>query len=143
MKKIVYIASDHAGFELKNKITNYYLNVEWIDLGCFNTDRVDYPDYAKKLSLELLEKPEAVGILICGSGQGMAMTANKFEHIRAALCWDIESAKLSRAHNNANILCLGERLIDNEYAIQIVKAFLDTDFESGRHEERVKKIKIK
>ncbi|MFK8137041.1 MAG: ribose 5-phosphate isomerase B [Bdellovibrionales bacterium] len=140
-KEKILIASDHAGFELKEQIKNHFLNYEWDDLGTDSKERVDYPDFAKKLCNELLEKNEAhFGLLICGSGQGMAITANKFPNIRAALCWSKESAELSRSHNNANVLALGERLTDKKLALEIVKQFLTTEFEGGRHQDRIEKI---
>lgn len=136
----VFIASDHAGFELKSKIKDYFMNLEWNDLGPEDNSRVDYPDYASKLSLALKEEPSAVGVLICGSGQGMAMRANKYSHIRAALCYDKDIAKLSREHNDANVICLGERNTSSELAIDLVKIFLNTEFAGGRHSDRVVKI---
>lgn len=136
----VFIASDHAGFELKEKLKDYFMNLEWVDLGTKNTDRVDYPDYASLLAEKLKEESESFGVLVCGSGQGMAMRANKYSHIRAALCYDTKITKLSRQHNNANVLCLGERMLNSEAAIEILKCFLATEFEGGRHQERVKKI---
>lgn len=141
------IASDHAGFELKNhllqvlKIPGFSLE----DLGPANADRVDYPDYAQTLCKELLKSSsgagaETFGILICGSGQGMAMAANRIKGIRAALTWNTESTKLARAHNNANIICLGARLIEPDLAVKLVETFLRTPFEGGRHTARVEKI---
>lgn len=120
-------------------------SLHWKDFGPSTADRVDYPDFAKKLCVELLAEKKnassnAVGILICGSGQGMAMTANRFHGIRAAVAWNEESARLSRAHNDANILCLGARLIDQELALKIVETFLTTSFEGGRHSGRVAKL---
>ena len=136
----VYIASDHAGFSLKQKIKDYFLNIEWEDLGTDSEERVDYPDFASKLAHHLKEDPDAMGVLVCGSGQGMAMRANKYSHIRAALCYSNEITLLSRQHNNANVICLGERLLAPEDAIEMVKSFLNTEFEGGRHEQRVEKI---
>lgn len=136
----LYIASDHAGFALKEKLKDYFMNLEWVDLGPKSDDRVDYPDYASKLALAIKEDPEAKGVLVCGSGQGMAMKANKFKHIRAALCYNTEITELSRKHNDANVLCLGERLLSPDEAFDILKVFLNTSFEGGRHAERVTKI---
>ena len=143
----LYIASDHAGFELKKYLLNSpsltaaTKSWEWQDLGPQNADRVDYPDYAKKLCEQLLKAPAgSFGILICGSGQGMAMTANRNKGIRAALAWNEESASLSRAHNNANILCLGARLLEPSVAVKITEIFLRTQVEGGRHIDRVEKI---
>ncbi len=135
----VVIASDHAGYPLKEKLKNYFLNIEWIDLGPDDDQRVDYPDYADKLCVSQIEK-NIPGVLVCGSGQGMAMRANKYQKIRAALCWNKQSAELSRQHNNANVLCLGSRLIDHEQALEIAKVFFETNFEGERHTHRVEKI---
>ena len=142
----IYIASDHAGFDLKSKILQHFKDLPLVDLGCPNKERVDYPDYAHKLVQKIALEPsdsatfKSMGILICGSGQGVAMTANKEAHIRAALCWNKESAELSRQHNNANVLCLGERLIEEKAALEIIDVFFKTQFEGGRHADRVKKI---
>lgn len=140
----VFIASDHAGFELKRKITET-LNLNFEDLGPSNGDSVDYPDFAHRLCRKMEETfkdPNAkpVGILICGSGQGMAITANKYPGIRAALCLTEEMAKLAREHNDANVLCLASRLVDESTNLKIIKRFMETPFEGGRHEARVKKI---
>lgn len=110
------------------------------DLGPDSADRVDYPDFADKLCKKLKDNPEAHGILICGSGQGMAMRANRYPYIRAALCWNKESAKLSREHNNANVLCVGSRLLEKDVIFSILDEFLKTDFEGGRHKARVDKL---
>ncbi len=140
MKK-VFVASDHAGVKLKTLIHDHLIaNYAVKDLGPFDTSSVDYPDFAKKVCGEVLKTPESVGILICGSGQGMAMTANKLKGIRAALCWDEPSAKLSRLHNDANVLCMGARLIPEGLAVLIAEKWLSTEFEGGRHQNRVKKI---
>lgn len=136
----ILIASDHAGFALKEKIKDYFMNIEWADLGTHSEDRVDYPDFANIVALKMKEDVSSRAILICGSGQGMAIRANKFSHIRAALCYNKEITELSRQHNDANILCLGERFIKPEEAIELVKVFLNTEFEGGRHEARVKKL---
>ena len=141
MKKI-FIASDHAGYFLKEYIKkvlskkNLLLN----DLGTESKDKVDYPDYAKKLSKRVASNKGSFGILICGSGMGMAISANKTKNIRAALCYSIKNTKLSRLHNNANIITLGERLINKSKAINLIKVFLRTKFEGGRHLRRVRKI---
>lgn len=139
----VYIASDHAGFELKEKIIEHFsedsdLNYELIDLGPKNDDRVDYPDFAAKLS-QMIRSTDK-GILVCGSGQGVCMTANKFPHIRAALCTSEELAELSRAHNDANVLCIGSRTAEEKLNIKIVNKFMTTEFEGGRHQARVDKM---
>ena len=140
MKKI-YIASDHAGFKLKNIIlSKLSKNKKIIDLGPNSNVSVDYPDYAKKLSKKIASDKGNLGILICGSGMGMAIAANKNKSIRAALCYSKKNTKLSRLHNNANIITLGERLINKNKAISLIKIFLSTKFEGGRHLRRVKKI---
>mgnify|MGYP001393071449 FL=1 len=140
MKKI-YIASDHAGFKLKNIIlSKLSKNKKIIDLGPNSNNSVDYPDYAKKLSKKIASDKGSFGILICGSGMGMAITANKIKNVRAALCYSNKNTKLSRLHNNANIITLGERLISKNKAINLIKIFLSTKFEGGRHLRRIKKM---
>ena len=140
MKKI-YIASDHAGFKLKNNIlSKFSKNKKIIDLGPNSSISVDYPDYAKKLSKRIASDKSSFGILICGSGMGMAITANKIKNVRAALCYSNKNTKLSRLHNNANIITLGERLISKNKAINLIKIFLGTKFEGGRHLRRIKKM---
>ena len=140
MKKI-FIASDHAGYNLKNSITlNLSKSQKIIDLGPNSQDSVDYPDFAKKLSKKINSNKGSFGILICGSGIGMAISANKTKNIRAALCYSVKNTKLSRLHNNANIITLGARLINKNKAINLIKVFLRTKFEGGRHLRRVKKI---
>ena len=140
MKKI-YIASDHAGFKLKNIVlSKLSKNKKIIDLGPNSNNSVDYPDYAKKLSKKIASNKGSFGILICGSGMGMAITANKIKNVRAALCYSNKNTKLSRLHNNANIITLGERLISKNKAINLIKIFLSTKFEGGRHLRRIKKM---
>tara|TARA_B100000029_G_scaffold366914_1_gene360349 strand:- start:1053 stop:1478 length:426 start_codon:yes stop_codon:yes gene_type:complete len=141
LKKIV-IASDHAGYSLKEYIKNFLLKkkISIKDVGTKNDESVDYPDYAHKLSKILKKNKKAIGVLICGSGQGMIMTANKHKNIRAALCYNAESTKLSRLHNDANIITLGSRLISKKNALKYIKIFLKTKFEGGRHKKRIKKI---
>ena len=140
MKKI-FIASDHAGYKLKNKVISKFSKTQKIiDLGPETNKSVDYPDYAKKLSKKVASNKGSFGILVCGSGMGMAITANKTKNIRAALCYSKKNTKLSRLHNNANIITLGERLINKKKAINLIKIFLSTKFEGGRHLRRVKKI---
>ena len=140
MKKI-FIASDHAGFKLKNSIILKFTKTKKIeDLGPKSSDSVDYPDFAKKLSRKVSSNKGSFGILVCGSGMGMAITANKIKNIRAALCYSAKNTKLSRLHNNANIITLGERLINKNKAFKLIKIFLKTKFEGGRHLRRVKKI---
>ena len=137
MKKI-FIASDHAGFKLKSSIISKIKKI--IDLGPVSKDSVDYPDYAKKLSKKVASNKGSFGILVCGSGMGMSMTANKNKYIRAALCYSKKNTRLSRLHNNANIITLGSRLIDKNKAFNLIKIFLSTRFEGGRHLRRIKKM---
>ena len=140
MKKI-FIASDHAGYRLKNKIISKFNKTKKIfDLGPKSNESVDYPDFAKKLSKKVSSNKGSFGILVCGSGMGMAITANKRRNIRAALCYSVKNTKLSRLHNDANIITLGERLIDKNKAFNLIKIFLSTKFEGGRHLRRIKKI---
>ncbi len=140
MKKI-FIASDHAGYNLKNSIFFKFSKVEKIiDLGPNSNKSVDYPDFAKKLSKKVSSNKGSFGILICGSGMGMTIVANKTKNIRAALCYSKKNTKLSRLHNNANIITLGARLINKNTAFKCIRAFIDTKFEGGRHTKRVKKI---
>ena len=138
----IFIASDHAGFSVKQKIVETFKEkYTLIDLGPTNEDRVDYPDYADKAIAEIKnDLNNSLAILICGSGQGMAMRANKYPFIRAALCWNQESAKLSRQHNDANVLCLGARLLEDTVLFATIDAFLKATFEGGRHADRVQKI---
>ena len=140
MKKI-FIASDHAGYRLKSKIISKFNKTKKIvDLGPKSNESVDYPDFAKKLSKKVSSNKGSFGILVCGSGMGMAITANKRRNIRAALCYSVKNTKLSRLHNDANIITLGERLIDKNKAFNLIKIFLSTKFEGGRHLRRVKKM---
>ena len=140
MKKI-FIASDHAGYNLKEKVISKFLKVRKItDLGPNSKNSVDYPDFAKKLSKKVASNKGSFGILICGSGMGMSISANKTKNIRAALCYSVKNTKLSRLHNNANIITLGERLIDKNKAFSLIKIFLSTKFEGGRHLRRIKKF---
>ena len=140
MKKII-IASDHAGYSLKEYIKKFLLKKKLFlkDVGSKSNNKVDYPDYAHKLS-KLIKNNSTIGVLICGSGQGMIMTANKHKNIRAALCYDAKSTKLSRLHNDANIITLGSRLVSKKNAIKYINIFLKTKFEGGRHKKRIKKI---
>lgn len=139
MKKI-YIGNDHAGYRLKKLIMQERPNLKWHNVGVDSEDRADYPDQADLVAKGVSHEPGTVGILICGSGQGMAMRANKYPRIRAALCWNEETVKLARAHNDANVLCLGARYLHHDEALQILDLFLQESFEGGRHEGRVKKI---
>ena len=141
MKKI-FIASDHAGYSLKSEIIKKFSKkIKFKDLGSNSSNKfVNYPDFAHKLSRKVQEKSKNMGILVCGSGMGMSMSANKHKKIRAALCYSVKNAKLSRLHNNANIITLGARLINKNTAFNCIKAFINTKFEGGRHTKRVKKI---
>jgi len=140
--KKVSLASDHAGFNLKERIKKFLIEkkIKVIDLGPKNNSSVDYPDYAKKVARNVLSKKSNAGILVCGSGTGMAMSANKFKKIRAAVCYNKASTRLSRQHNNANIIALGARLTKKSDAIKLVNIFLNTKFEGGRHLRRVNKV---
>ena len=140
-KKVV-LASDHAGFRLKEEIKKFLIKKrkKVLDLGTKNTNSVDYPDYAHLLSKKMTRDKNQLGILVCGTGTGMSMTANKHKNIRAALCYNTKSTKLSRLHNNANVMTLGSRLIKKNAALKCVSIFLKTNFDGGRHLRRVKKI---
>jgi ribose 5-phosphate isomerase B len=138
----ISISSDHAGFELKESIKNFLIKKKFLilDLGPRDDRPVDYPDYAKKLAKNIISKKSGTGILICGSGTGMAMSANRFKKIRAAVCYNVKSTKLSRSHNNANIIAIGSRLINKNLAFKLVMIFLKTKFDGGRHKRRINKI---
>ena len=140
--KKVLLASDHAGFKLKDKIKRFLIKKgnTVLDLGTKNTNSVDYPDYAHLLSKKMKNNKGQFGILICGSGIGMDMAANKHKNIRAALCYNTKSTKLSRQHNNANVMTIGARLIKEKTALMCVSTFLKTEFVGGRHIKRIKKI---
>jgi len=140
--KKIFIASDHAGYNLKKIIIKKFSKKNKIeDLGTSNSkDSVNYPNYAHKLSKKVSSNSKNIGILICGSGMGMSMSANRHKRIRAALCYSVKNAKLSRLHNNANIITLGARLINKNTAFKCINVFLNTKFEGGRHTKRVKKI---
>ena len=140
--KKVCIASDHGGFSLKEAIKDHLIkkNISIIDLGPFKNKTVDYPDYAKKIANRIKAKKSDVGILVCGSGTGMAISANKTKTIRAAVCYNVNSTRLSREHNNANIIALGARLTNKKLSLKLVEIFLKTKFEGGRHLKRVNKI---
>ena len=138
----VILASDHAGFKLKEDIKKFLIKKrkKVLDLGTKNTITVDYPDYAHLLSKRMMKSKNQFGILVCGSGTGMSMAANKHRNIRAALCYNIKSTKLSRQHNDANVMTIGARLIKRNIALKCVSVFLTTDFSRGRHLRRIKKI---
>jgi len=138
----IAIGADHAGFEYKERIKDILR--EWHltpdDKGTHSLESVDYPDFAHPVAIMVETGAAACGILVCGSGNGVCMTANKHDGVRAALCWNVELAQLARQHNNANILCIPARFVSFELSIEMVKAFINTDFEAGRHERRVEKI---
>ena len=138
----IFLSSDHGGFELKEKVKIFLIdnNFEYEDLGCSSLEPVDYPDFAKLLSEKIKDKNDSKGIIFCGTGIGISMAANRFSHIRAALCTSVEMASKSRKHNDANVLALGGRILEEKLALEIVKEFLQTDFEAGRHSSRVDKI---
>ena len=140
--KKICISSDHAGYKIKEYIkTLLYKNkISLIDLGPYNDKSVDYPDYAKKVAKRIKGKKSDFGILVCGSGTGMAISANKIRGVRAAVCYNKTSTYLCRSHNNANILCIGARLTKKNSIGKIVSVFLKTKFEGGRHQRRIKKI---
>ena len=145
MKNIIPIGADHAGFLLKSKIINHLESkgYELKDFGCYSEDSIDYPDYGHPVAEMVQSNPGMLGILICGSGNGINMTANKHQEIRSALCWKKELAELARQHNNANIIALPARFISEEEAMEMVDVFLATEFEGGRHQNRVEKIACK
>ena len=140
--KTVCIGSDHAGYKLKEVIKNYLVdkNVSVFDIGPYDSQSVDYPVFAKKLGNRIKSKKSEAGILVCGSGTGMAISANKIKTIRAAVCYNLRSTRLSRQHNNANIIALGSRFTKKKLSLKLVEVFLKTKFEGGRHLRRVKKI---
>lgn len=142
MKRIIPIASDHGGFAMKSYLIERLKEngYEVKDYGCYSDDSVDYPDMIHPLATDIQNGKYSLGIIICGSGNGAQMTANKHPHVRAALCWNVELGKLARQHNDANILSLPGRFISNETAWDIVQTFLNTDFEGGRHIRRIEKI---
>ena len=140
--KKIFISSDHAGFKLKEAIKSYLSNkkLSFTDLGPYNDSRVDYPDFAHKVARKVKLNKNNIGILVCGSGMGMNIAANRHNNIRAAQCFNLKSTKLSRLHNDANIITLGSRLLTKKNALSCVGVFLDTKFEGGRHSKRIKKI---
>ena len=151
---IIYVGCDHAGLDLKLKVISEFPNIQWKDLGTHSPDSVDYPDYADRVCKEIQQielenhesnvqdslKGPAMGLLICGSGQGMAIRANRYSEVRAALCWNEDVAQLSREHNNANILVMGARFIAPDLAIKMLRTFMQTSFAGGRHQSRVLKL---
>ena len=136
------LACDHAGFEYKEELKKYLenKNIEVADYGCFSLESVDYPDFAHKLSESIETKKNDLGIQFCGTGNGINMSANKHQGIRAALCWNTHIAEQSRLHNNANVLTMPARHLEWSEIVEIVEIFINTEFEGGRHERRVNKI---
>lgn len=145
MSKVIPMACDHAGFELKeflkSALTERGLEIK--DFGTYTSDSVDYPDMIHPLAKEINAGNYEFGIIMCGSANGVSMVANKYQNVRCALCWQEEIAQLAKQHNNANIISLPARFISKEKALSIVDAYLDTEFEGGRHQKRVEKIPIK
>lgn len=142
----ISIGSDHAGYELKEKVKQYLNSKKGIELndwGCYSEERCDYPDFGHAVAQDVANKKCDFGILICGSGNGITMTANKWSEIRAALCWSSEIANMARLHNDANILSMPGRYISEDEAFKCVDEFINTGFEGGRHENRVSKISSK
>ena len=143
MKMKIIIGSDHAGYEMKEYLkTRFAAEYDWHDAGAYSAESVDYPDFAHPVATAVAEGKFAKGVLICGTGNGVAMTANKHNGVRAALCWNVEIAKLARQHNDANIIVLPARFISNELAAEIIEAFFKTEFEGGRHVRRIGKINL-
>lgn len=142
MKKLIPIGADHAGFELKKAVMNHLeqKGYELKDFGCYSEDSIDYPDFGHPVASMVEENDNMLGIIICGSGNGINMTANKHQGVRSALCWKNEIAQLSREHNDANILALPARFITEAEALEMVDTFFSVEFEGGRHQRRVDKI---
>ena len=139
---MIVIGSDHGGYELKNHIIKYLEdnNIQYNDIGCYSEESVDYPDIAQKLCAEITAGNAERGILICGTGIGISIAANKIDGIRAAVCSDEYSARMCRCHNNANVLCMGGRVVGSELALSITNVYLNEKFEGGRHQKRIDKI---
>ena len=140
----LFMASDHAGYELKLFLKDYLQKkgFQITDCGTDSADSCDYADYAHPLAVNVENTPDSYGITICGSGNGICMTANKHQKIRAGLCWNAEIARLARAHNNANVLSIPARFVSKEEAVQILDTFLSTEFDGGRHQRRIEKIPV-
>ena len=137
----IYIGSDHAGYPLKNSIIEKFQDkYEFLDIGTYSEESCDYPDFGKKVALKVNSDKGALGIVICGSGIGISIAANRIKGIRCALCTSPEMAELSRLHNDSNVLAMGARIISKEYAFEIFKKWITTEFEGGRHNRRVKKL---
>lgn len=141
MEKLA-IACDHAGYRLKEIIKAHFSDIDWIDLGTNSNDSVDWPDFGFAMAHALRDKKAERGILICGTGIGISIAANRYPDIRAAVCTDSTMARLTRQHNDANVVCLGERLTGTEVAFDIIETFLKTEFEGGRHARRVQKLSL-
>ena len=143
MSRVLFTGCDHAGLELKEALTSIAtgLGYEVRDLGTHSNESTDYPDYAHRVALAVAEG-DALGLLVCGTGIGMSMAANRHRGVRAAVCGDVFSASMTRRHNNANLLCLGSRVVGPGLAAEILRAFLEAGFEGGRHERRVDKIEV-
>lgn len=139
---MIAIGSDHGGFELKNHIINYLKekNIDIKDFGCFDENSVDYPDIAEAVCDSINNGESECGILVCGTGIGISIAANKIDGIRAAHCHDVYSAEMTKRHNNANVICMGGRVVGRELAFKIVDAWLGAEFEGGRHQNRIDKI---
>lgn len=142
---IIGMASDHAGFELKEYIKKelFSMGYDVKDYGTHSEESVDYPDYAHPLASDISDGKLRIGILICGTGNGISMTANKHRNVRCALCWEPEIARLARQHNDANVLAMPGRFVSDEEAVEMVKTFLSTAYEGGRHQRRIDKIPVK
>lgn len=139
--KNIAIAADHAGFEYKELIKEHLKSSYKVqDFGTFSKDSVDYPDFVHPAASSVENGDNVFGILICGSGEGVSITANKHQNIRCALCWEVDIAKLSRQHNNANMIAIPARFVSEKLALEMIDAFLETEFEGGRHQNRVNKI---
>ncbi len=138
----IVVAADHGGFELKEQIKQSLIALgrEIVDVGCFSNDSVDYPDFAEKAVSAILNGECQMGILICGTGIGMAIVANRHRNIRAANCSNVFTARMSREHNNANVLCLGARVLDADIAVEMTRVWLDSSFSGGRHQTRISKF---
>lgn len=140
----VALAADHAGFDLKNAIIEFLQaeGIEYLDFGCYSNESCDYPDFAHPLAVAVEKDANLVGVVCCGSGNGINMTVNKHQGIRSAICWNLETAELARSHNNANVCSLPARFISTEEALDILRIFFKTDFEKGRHLLRINKIPL-
>jgi len=141
---VIAVASDHAGFEKKLAILNYFRNkgISYFDFGCFSAESVDYPEFAHAIGRAIENGEYKIGFTFCGSGQGISIAANKFQHVRSATCWMPEIAALAKQHNDANICAIPGRFVSDEEAIAIVEAFLNAEFEGGRHARRVDQIPL-